>query len=206
MAELVCTVASLVPFEIREEKPGLVPPRFYLEASDTKTPKVLLIGDAKHFVYLDESRGHLTVKDSCVDVAASVVNDYISSQLEVTEDARPGLFYVIGEFDPVGIMVAKRDKVAQAQRLQNNWFLNVCRVADDDWNKYHRHNVVSDFQRKAAQLLGWKPEEHEWMSGTSVINSVRCPSCSTLIGTEVVVCPSCKCILNPEKYKTLQFA
>lgn len=203
---LVCTVVSFVPFRLKEDKPGLVPPYFLIKESDTIDPQVLHIKKALHYVYLDDTRGSLQVRDSPDEVARSVVEDYIGSQLRVDENSRPGLFWVPGKWSAAEVKIKFKDKIAEVLKKQNSWFVQICRLADDDWNKFHQHNVVSDFQRKAAHLIGWRREEHEWMNAKSTEGSKTCPSCSMLNAPNIVVCPSCKCILDPEKYKTLTFA
>jgi uncharacterized protein YqjF (DUF2071 family) len=50
---LGCTVVSIVPFKINEQKPGLIPGIFTIEASDGKNPQVLVVQDARHNVYID---------------------------------------------------------------------------------------------------------------------------------------------------------
>lgn len=204
--ELFCTVVSLVPVDLREEKPGLVPPRFCIPASDGKHPQVLHIGTATHFVYLDEARGSLPVRNPPDWVAKSVVDDFISAQLRISEVAKPGLFFVAGKWSSVEIQAKFKVQLEQAWIMQQNWMMEVCKLADDDWNKFHQHNVVSDTQRKFAQMLGWRVEEHEWMSPRTTLQSTMCPSCGKLAPLNAVVCQECKCILDAEKYKELKFA
>src|SRR5271170_7711776 len=91
---LSCTVVSFFPQDIKESKPGLVPPSFFIPASDMKTPSLLKVGTCSHFVYMDESRGSLMVKDPSDIVAKSIVEDFCSSQLGIAEDASPGLFWI----------------------------------------------------------------------------------------------------------------
>lgn len=203
---LVCTVVSLVPFPIREVKPGLIPGTFEIPAAQNETPTCITVDKAMHYVYLDETRGSLQVRDSPDEVARSIVDDFVNSQLCISEDCRPGLFYLVGNYTPVEVKAKFKDRLEDEIRIQRNWLQAIARMADDDWNKYHQHNVVSDFQRIAAKLLSWRPEDHPWMSNRTVAESNRCPSCMTLTDKGVVVCPNCKAILDPEKYKTLQFA
>lgn len=204
--DLFCTVVSLVPFDIREEKPGLVPNSFFIPASDMKVPQVLKVGTARHYVYLDQDRGHLPVRTPSTEVANSVVQDYITSQLKVEPDCQPALFWVGGDKNALQVMKEHSDLIANALARQSRWFTAVCRQADDDWAKYQRHTVVSDIQRKMAQILGWNPEQHAWMSPNVTSVGQRCPACGTLALMGAVVCAQCQCILDPEKYKTLQFA
>ena len=204
--DLYCTVASLVPFDIREEKPGMIPNTFFIPASDMKMPQVLVVGTGRHYVYLDQDRGHLPVRTPANEVAASVVRDYTTSQMKVGPDAQPALFWVPGEVSQREIFEARKDEISEALKRQVRWFTLVCQQADDDWQKYHRHTVVSDIQRRMAQILGWNPESHEWMAPNLTSVGLRCPACGTLAMMGASVCSQCHCILDPEKYKTLQFA
>lgn len=204
--DLYCTVVSLVPFEIREEKPGLFPHVFSLPASDMKMPQVLEVGTARHYVYLDQDRGHLPVRTPSTEVATAVVRDYITSQPRVSPDSQPALFWVPGSKNPVQIIKEHLEQMNESLKKQQRWFTSVCQQADDDWAKYHRHTVVSDVQRKMAQILGWNAEQHEWMSPNVTAIGTRCPACGTLSLMGAVVCSQCQCVLDAERYKTLQFA
>lgn len=204
--DLYCTVVSLVPFDIREEKPGLIPNTFFLPASDMTVPQVLRVGTARHYVYLDQDRGHLPVRTPSTEVAASIVRDYVTSQQRVGPDAQPAIFWVPGDKTAIQVSKDHANLVQAALVRQHNWFTLVCQQADDDWSKYHRHTVVSDVQRRMAQILGWNPEQHEWMAPNITAIGSRCPACGTLSMMGAVVCSQCQCILDPEKYKTLQFA
>lgn len=204
--ELLCTVISLVPFEISEEKPGLVPGRYVIRASDTFEPQVLHVNKALHYVYLDETRGSLQVRDGPDEVARSIVDDYIVSQLGIEENARPALFWVPGELSVAQVKLQLSDRLSELREIQQNWFVNIARIADNDWARYHQHNVISNFQRKAAQLIGWRPEEHEWMSDKVILKPVKCPSCGNVVEIGTVVCPACRCVLDEEKHKSLTFA
>ena len=204
--DLFCTVVSLVPFDIREEKPGLFPNVFFLPASDMRNPQVLRVGTAKHYVYLDQDRGHLPVRTPATEVAQSVVRDYVTSQQRVGPDSQPALFWVPGDVSAKKIVDEHTELIVAALERQSKWFTLVCQQADDDWQKYHRHTVVSDVQRKMAQILGWNPEQHEWMSPNLTATGIRCPACGTLALMGASVCPHCQCVLDPERFKTLQFA
>lgn len=206
MEQLFCTVVSIVPFVISEEKPGLVPCRFFIEASDTIIPQVLHVSNGHHFVYLDESRGNLQVRDSPTEIAKAIVEDYTGSQLRSSENEKPGLFWVMGKKSALEILNQHKDELKSAKDRQTRWFVQLCKQAEDDWNRYHQHNAVSDFQRKVAELIGWKSEEHEWMNAHTVLTANNCPACGSLVRPELVICPQCRCVLNAEKFKSLQFA
>lgn len=204
--DLYCTVVSLVPFEIREEKPGLHPNTFFLPASDMHVPQILIVGTARHYVYLDQDRGHLPVRTPSTEVAASVVRDYVTAQQKIGPESQPALFWVPGEKSANRVALEHKPEIEAALARQHRWFTLVCQQADDDWQKYHRHTVVSDVQRRMAQILGWNPEQHEWMAPNLTNVGTRCPACGTLAIMGAVVCSQCQCILDAERYKTLQFA
>lgn len=200
------TVISLVPFEINEKKPGLYPGFFQIEESDTVTPKLLHVKESKHFVYLDSSRGHLPVKDSSALVADSICNDFISGQLDLADNARPALLWVPGSITFKEIEKYHSFKLELARRSQRQWMINRCKTADDDWKRYNKHNVVSDHQRKFANLLGYKASEHPWMVMDEALNLSKCPKCTSRIERDQVVCLGCKYILKPSEFKAEEFA
>jgi hypothetical protein len=99
-----CTVISLVPFSWTEYKPGLIPGLFTIPASDSKIPVCLVVGEAKHNVYIDENRGSLPVRDASDEVARSIVEDFRDSQLGISEGCSPGVFWVAGTWTPEKVM------------------------------------------------------------------------------------------------------
>lgn len=202
----VCTVVSLVPFEIKEEKPGLIPGYFRIPASDGKNPVCLVVEAAKHNVYLDETRGSLPVQDASDQVARSIVEDFLSSQLGISDGVHPGLFWLVGSVTPEEVVKNHGDELRIAKLAQQRWFIEICKIADNDWNRRRQHNSISDFQRKAAELLGYTKETHEWMAPSLVMGSQTCPACNSVVSPGIAICPNCRCILDKEKYSRLEFA
>jgi hypothetical protein len=205
--EIKCTVVSFVPFELIETKPGCYPSTFRIPASDTKIPSVLHVGKTFHGVYLDETRGSLRVENSVETVCESIVRDYTESQLGVSDDSRPGIFWVPGEYTAGEVMMKFKDDCEKAKADNKLWFETCCRIADNDFAKYKQHTVVSSAQRKMAELLGWDPKAHEWMTPKSVMDSkaAKCFACfSVLNNPEQKVCHICKAMLV--KDEELEFA
>lgn len=200
------TVISLVPLDITEHKPGLIPSRYHIPASDMKTPSLLKVGTASHFVYMDESRGSLSVKNPSDIVAKSIVDDYTSSQLGIDEEACPALFWVPEDLEVEDIKERFKVDIVRALLRQKKWFLNVAMLADNDWSRYKQHNVISSFQRKVADIIGWSPKEHEWMAPGTTMNAKPCPACGMSLPLGTVICGSCKCVIDKEKFAELQFA
>jgi hypothetical protein len=203
---LESTVISFVPFEIKEHKPGLYPPHFHIEASDMKTPQLLHIGTCYHFLYMDETRGSIRVPNPSDQVARAIVEDYITSQLSIDDEARPALFWVPERMTIEEIQNKFKIEIMRHLLKQKKWFLNVAMLADNDWSRYHQHNVISSFQRKCADYIGWKASEHEWMSPLTTMESSACPACGMTYAKGIVICPNCKLILDKEKAKDFEFA
>lgn len=211
MNEYTATLVSIVPFPIREMKIGLYPGIFELSAYEEPIstpinkmkPSVLPIGESKHFIYIGEDRPDIVVPNSPMQVAKSVVNDYIESMLEVGDGASPGFFYLQGTVTPEEVATKHTEKLKFNKERQINWFKKVLSLADDDWGKYHKHQVISDLQRKIAQLMGLK---REWLSIVDAEPPVTCEICTSQINPKAVVCPICRAILKPDIYKMYQFA
>jgi hypothetical protein len=197
------TVISFVPFDINEEKPGLYPPRYHIKASDMKEPSLLPIGTANHFVYLDESRGTLRVPDPSDQVARSIVEDYIESQLCVDDDSKPALFWVPEEIDAQRVKETFKVEIVRKLLSQKRWFLNVAKLADNDWSRYHQHNVISEFQRKCADFIGWNHKEHEWMSPMITMKSSSCPFCGVSVPEGLSMCSNGH-VVNPKLHKEIE--
>lgn len=202
---LESTVISLVPFEIDAHKPGLYPPHFHIEASDMKTPKLLHVGTAFHFLYLDETRGSIRVPNPSDIVARAIVDDYINSQLSIDDEARPALFWVPERINLEEIEKKFKVDIFRYHMKQRKWFENVARLADNDWTRYQQHNVISDFQRKCARIIDWKPEEHKWMSQVLISdeNNSSCPFCGVQVSKGLPVCLNGH-IVNPKLHKEIE--
>lgn len=203
---VTCTVVSLVPFPIQEYKPGLIPGLYSIRASDGDIPVCLVVGDAKHNVYIDETRGSLGVRDASDEIARSIVEDFLASQLGISDGVHPGIFWVVGSVTPEQVKSHFGLELMSNKLAQKRWFIEICKIADNDWNRYHQHNVISDFQRRAAELLGYTKESHEWMAPSLVMASQRCPACNSVVSAGITICPQCRCILDKAKYESLEFA
>lgn len=195
---LDCTVISLVPLQIMEEKPGLFPPRFIIPESDTVIPQVLHVYSATHYVYLDEARGMLQVKDPSDVVARSIVQDFCTSQLGTTDEVGPALWWVDEHIEWEKVLEHQRKVIPERKERQRSWFINLAKIADDDWTRYHKHTVISDFQRKIGNLLNLNPEDHEWMAPLALQEgrTQACPYCGTSIIMGAVICGTCHQIID----------
>lgn len=202
------TVVSIVPFPILETKPGIYPGIFRIPASKNGIPEILVIGDSIYHVEVDENRT-ITVTSQSESIARSIVNDYVSSNLafSLEDNAFPGIFWIPGVSDLNSILVTYSERLEQARVSQNNWFTKLVQSADDDWEKTRQHKAISNMSRYAARALNL---DRPWLinipQAPLVVESVKCVACDSSVSPVAIVCPNCKCILNMEKYKTLQFA
>ena len=203
------TVVSICPFPVKAVKPGLTPAEYSLPASKDGKPVVLVVGGATFPVYLDSDRGSLRVPAPSFEVARSIVEDYCTSHLGYDkEDAMPGMFHVDGAYTVAEVTVKFKDELVLAKKKQDNWFIRLVKIADDEWNRTHRHAAISDMQRVACEAMGFtrdwlmKPNEEE------TVQAKYCPACSVPITNGPVICPNCKLVLNKTEYEKLkgQFA
>ena len=201
------TIVSIVPCQIGEFKPGLNPGYFEIPAcEDISKPQLLYVTNGYHQLYGGESIGYIPVNNSAQRIAESVVFDYVNSQLGVKNGAIPGLFCVPGKLTWEKIMLDKiyAARYQKAKEDQFNWFREVCKIAANDWNRYHNHVAISDFQRKVAVILGLSATMNEWMIQDDRANGIECPNCGKINSKKIASCV-CGCIINEEKYKSLKF-
>ena len=205
------TVISVVPFEIIENKPGIYPGTFTVPASKDEVPQVLNVGESIYFVETSEPGRSITVRCSPNEVARSIVEDYLSSNLAYSSElqAAPGVFWVMGKFSQTEILTKFSKEIETAKKWQLNWFRRLVEMADDDWEKTRQHRTISDMQRFACKAMGlnrpWIIAQQETY-GQTIAQYSKCPACQSNVLKEAIVCSSCRCILNIDKYKSMKFA
>jgi hypothetical protein len=152
---------------------------------------------------LDETRGNLRVPNPSDVVARAIVDDYVNSQLSVDDDSRPALFWIPEKLSAEEIKDKFRVEIARQLLKQKSWFINVAKLADNDWQRYHQHNVISTFQRKCADIIGWTSQEHEWMSPLTTMNSNACPYCGISVPNGLPTCSNGH-VINPKLHKEIE--
>ena len=164
------------------------------------------IKDNSYALYLDNERGNRIIPEPVSIFAEAVVNDFIISQIEIDapSNAFPGIFWLYNHLSRDQIKKEHTTKLANAIENQTRWFQRLVRRADSDWQMFHQHNVIADVQRLAARYLNL---EREWVHALADMGNDRCPACSSvLMSPPPVVCPTCQCILDSERYSKLKFA
>lgn len=200
------TIVSLLPFRFFQEAPGLYPvSQFFAEAAKKGEMEIIHVEPGWFNVYVDHERGNIRVNQSAEAIAEAITNDAKASKPYgvVPGQAEPGIFMLPGKLTKEQITKNHKDVLDARRALQDAWFLNLIAEADDLWNKYKSHRMISDTCRLAAKMLG---QDREWNIETTVENQTTCPACTTKVPTRAVVCPSCRCILDEAKFKNLKFA
>jgi len=195
------TIVSILPKQIREIKYTIQPGVFELSPGSFDKPSLLVVGPSSWWKEMDEGQPFLEIPHSSIQVAHSVVRDYIVGMLGCDMgDRRPGLFYVPGEFQMTAFK-ARPDFSAlmeQARDRQKNWFAELVRQADVLWARTNGNPLtISDDMKMAAKELGLN--EKSWLKDFQAIGMVNCPACGTLKNPNYPVCQACKAITDPKK-------
>jgi hypothetical protein len=126
------------------------------------------------------------------------VHDFITAQLAVSDEVGPAIWWVDEEISVSQVLTKYKSVYDDKKARQRKWFVNLIKMADDDWIRYHQHNVISDFQRKIGHMLDLNPDDHEWMVPLALQQgrTEACPFCGTSIVKGAVVCSTCHQIID----------
>lgn len=195
------TVVSLLPVAFNERKPGIYPGLFDIEPAPKNGFEILIVGNSVAHVYMDESRGSMTIIQESETVARSLVEDYINSCIAVDKlnECYPGLFWLEGVFDRADIVGKHADKLAKAKESQNRWFHALVKMADDDWSQNRSHKSITGIQRHAATALEDFIGKREWNTQVNFQAYRACRFCTSQIPTEALVCSVCGRAQVPEE-------
>lgn len=199
------TIFSIVPFVVFQYMPGLYPGRFEIQAClDDSKPNRFLIGASEHMMYIPDRKIPARIVTPSFVIAEAVVRDFLDGQLWTAPDAHPGIVFLQGEVSSEKFLINNKETYQEMRRKQKNWFMRIVKETDNDWEKFHHHRVVSDQAKFAAKVLNLEPE---WLTAeVKGFNFKKCPACGTPNNEKNAVCVSCRCILDKEKFKNLEFA
>ena len=198
------TIVSLFPLPVFEKKP-LIPAIYKVDAAIGELqPKLLVVREGMFHVYLDEFRGMMTIRTPAHTIADSVVRDFLDGQYMLSDEARPALWTVPGEWtlDELIEDSDQAERIHREHNIQLEWFRRLIFVADDEWSKFHQHRMITEVQRIAAARLKLV---REWALDFKPENITDCPGCGVAINKRVAVCRECGCIINKDIYETLEF-
>jgi len=187
------TVVSLLPIELNEKKPGVYPGHFIIPASREGDFESLNVVNSVAHVYMDESRGSITIVQESEIMAKSIVDDYINSCIAIDkiEGIFPGLFWVEGEFNKAEIKEKFADRLKSARDSQGKWYYALIKMADDDWAQNRSHKSITPLQKLAALALEQIVGKKEWAATIDVAAYKACKFCTSQIPSAAVVCPVC---------------
>jgi hypothetical protein len=202
----ICTIVTILPYPLVEEKPGLVPGTFIIPYTEPGDFNLVNIERCQHAVYLDSNRPRLIVPDPSDLVARSVAYDHKTAMVCYEAGiAEPGIDWVWGEYLPnengkLAFAAAHGAVLEGMKRLQDEWYVRLLRMADDDWARYRQHKFITGLQRTAAQVLG--QTDRDWMVQNRIEESLsKCRFCFAQVHPVACISPSCHGILDKARYE-----
>jgi hypothetical protein len=197
------TVVSIFPMPLDDKKVTIQPGTFHVDAGSYENPAVCVVGPSSWWREIDEDQPLIEVVNSSIQVADSIVRDYINGMLgSDMGESRPGFFHLVGALTPEQVKKDYKDELDKAKVRQNNWYRTLVRVTDAMWARTNGNPLcISDHARLAADQLGLKSKE--WMKDFLTYEQVRCIACGSFKNPEFPVCSTCKAITDPKKAKEL---
>lgn len=188
------TIVSIYPRKISETKHTIDPSKFEIAAGRLESPSVLVVGSSSWWAFYGDGRPSIEVPISSVAIAESIIHDLFTSTLECDMvDARPGLFFVAGEFSPLEIKMKFKETLAEVAAKQKNWYHKLTRAADSLWARSNGNPLaLSEEMRLAAQELNLK--DKPWLQDYTTIAMVPCVACGSLKNPDFPVCANCKAV------------
>ena len=188
------TIVSLMPCDIRESKPSIMPAEYFIPAAKPPDFNIIVIHDGQGHLYLDQDRGTVAVPIDAHKLADSIVKDYMYSciDLDYLGQATPGLFWVDGELTKELIKKDHLKKLTEMIDVQNRWFMRLVKTADDDWSRNQQHRSITSIQRSAATVLKSQIGERPWnVEVRDMVQFKTCKFCTSTINAAALVCPIC---------------
>ena len=202
------TVVSIMPKEIHERKPTIQPGFFDLGSGSFDHPSLLVVGPSSWWREIDENQPLLEIPTSSIQIADSIVKDYINGLLGANmDDQMPGLFYVPGEYTVEKLKKEHMPLLRAAEARQKRWFLELIRIADILWSRSNGNPLaISADARLACRELNI--HNKPWLGDLQAAELVRCVACGSLRNQLYPICQTCKAIADPARAKELniQFA
>jgi hypothetical protein len=198
------TIISAYPKDLDELKPTLQPGRFFIPKGSKDDVSTTTIGPSSWFKELNPDEPILEIVESSVTIAASIIMDYCSGLLGCDmSTAMPAMFWVPGDFKKAEVKIKFASEIAEAIEKQKNWFKRLVDMADAFWIRSNGNPMsISEDMKLAATDLNLL--DRPWLIDTQKYDLIKCPACGTLIGSNIIVCPNCKVILDEKKAAALK--
>lgn len=198
-----CTVVSIYPREIDENKPTISPGRFIIKPGTFDNPSILVVGPSSWWREVDLEQPLIEIPNSSIQVAESIVKDYCNGLFACNMDnAMPGLFFIPGEHTVMNIQKDYKGALIKARDNQNRWYEELIRLADAFWSRTNGNPLcISDDMRLAAREMA--RFNKDWMTDHQAFEMVRCVACGALRNPKFPICGSCHLVVDKELAKSL---
>ncbi len=202
-----CTIVSIFPKEIQEDKVTIYPGRFTIPAGTMEEPGILVVGSSSWWKDYDFEQPLLEIVNSSIQISESIIKDYCNGMLGCNMgDSMPGLFFVLGEHTKIEIKMKYKQKLEEVNSKQNNWYRILVRLADSLWSRTAGNPLaIWDEMRVAARSLNLN--DKPWLKDFQQAELTRCKACGNMRNEAYPICPTCKYIdVNHPLAKELKFA
>ena len=207
-----CTIVSVFPKKIEENKPTVFPGNYVIPAAENGDFSLLVIEGASYYQQSAiEKMPPTEIQINSAQLADSIVNDYLSATwLAIRGQRGPGVFWIPGAFDKKTILNyvhsdgRKFTQMRQdAENQQKRWFTEVINFADEAWARTNGNpKAIMEDARIAAEILGVSSTK-PWMNNVIASQLEHCPSCGEMINVSFPVCKFCHAVIDPAKAKEL---
>lgn len=197
------TVVSIYPRYIREVKHTISPGIFEIQPGTYEKPTILVVGPSSWWREVSEEEPLLEIPNGSVQIADAIVKDFCNGLVGCNmTSSMPGLFWVPGEQTVKSIFEKFGPRIEKSRAQQNNFFSALVKMADSLWARTNGNPlVITDDMRVAAKHLNLTMKD--WMHDFQMQEKVECPACKTPLKPDVVVCSTCRAVINPAKAKEL---
>jgi hypothetical protein len=198
-----CTIVSFYSGEIDETKSGIMPSEYKLApCKDLKTPSILVVSNASHYVDVGEGRPKLRSWIPADQIAESVVMDWVRSKQSVSVGVKqPAVFWVEGEHTVKSILENFASLVEEVLELQRAWYVDLVKEADEEWaKKPGAHRLITRDAKLAVSALGISGKPWN-VDATTMPKMAQCPLCYTFIDARATFCAHCRNAVDPSKHQ-----
>lgn len=195
------TICSLLPYDLVESKPGLNPNEYTIK----KAPKggfslTIISNDVYYLINPDllsdaKEVRQIKVPVPSIELAQSIIMDYSVAVLGIAPpDAAPGLFALKGDWtDKKDFQLKHNALIGFHTKTQTKWFENLVAIADDTWAKTRSPISISELQRTACEILGFK---RDWLNPIASELLDKCPVCMNTVLPGALKCVACGYVIN----------
>ena len=141
----------------------------------------------------------VTARKGAMDLGDKRTLEFPISAREVADDLAREVNADGGDGSYFGVFVCAgaeptEEELSQARHRLEAFYTDQVRIGDQEWERTHNYQFITDVQRRAARWLG---VEKDWCYEPKPM--VDCPACGEKLKPGVAVCKSCGAVLDREK-------